>query len=85
MMAALQRVLTRTVSVGTLIEMALWLAVPYLVIGFAWASLHSEQVQQIQMRVQKLSPVGADLTAFGLVTALWPASIQIADACPAGG
>jgi uncharacterized protein YacL len=83
-MAALQRALNHKVSIGAVIEVALWLAVPYLVIGFAWASLHSEQVQQIETRVQKLSPVGADLAAFGLVTALWPASIQIADACPAG-
>ena len=82
-MTALQRLLNRPVSVGALMELALWLAVPYLCIGFVWASLHGEQAAQIQTRVQKVSPVGADLTAFGLVTALWPASIQIADACPA--
>jgi hypothetical protein len=82
-MTALQRLLNHRVSVGALLELALWLAVPYLCIGFAWATLHGEQVAQIQTRVQKVSPVGADLAAFGLVTALWPASIQIADACPA--
>jgi hypothetical protein len=27
-------------------------------------------------------PVGTDLAAFGLQAALWPASIEIAEACP---
>jgi hypothetical protein len=83
-MALLQRVLNHQVSIGALIEVALWLAIPYLCIGFVWSTLHTEQVQQIQTRVEKLFPVGADVAAFGLATALWPASIQIADACPAG-
>jgi hypothetical protein len=82
-MALLRRVLNHRVSVGALIEVALWLAIPYLAIGFAWSSLHTEQVQQIQTRLEKVSPTGADIVAFGLATALWPASIQIADACPA--
>jgi hypothetical protein len=82
-MGLLQRVLNHRVSVGALIEVALWLAIPYLAIGFAWSSLHTEQVQQIQTRLEKVSPTGADIVAFGLATALWPASIQIADACPA--
>ncbi len=83
-MAALQRLLNHRVSVGALIEAALWLAIPYLCIGFVWSSLHGDQVQQIQMRLEKVSPVGADALAFGLATALWPASAQIADACTAG-
>ncbi|MGO9155399.1 hypothetical protein [Mycobacterium sp.] len=82
-MASLQRVLNHQVSIGALIEVALWLAIPYLGIGFVWSSLHGEQVQQIQTRLEKLSPTGADILAFGLTAALWPASIQIADACPA--
>lgn len=84
MIAALQRVLNHRVSVGALIEVALWLAIPYLCIGFVWSSLHHEQVQQIQTRLEKLSSVDAEPLAFGLTTALWPASAQIADACPAG-
>jgi hypothetical protein len=83
-MGLLQRMLNYQVSIGALIEVALWLAIPYLCIGFVWSSLHGEQVQQIQARVEKVLPTGADVTAFGLATALWPASIQIADACPAG-
>ncbi|MGO8940574.1 MAG: hypothetical protein ACLQLO_26845 [Mycobacterium sp.] len=82
-MTSLQRVLNHQVSIGALIEVALWLAVPYLCVGFVWSSLHGEQVQQIQTRLEKLSPTSADLLAFGFATALWPASMQIADACPA--
>ena len=83
-MAMLQRLVNHQVSIGALIEVALWLAIPYLAVGFVWSSLHAEQVRQIQTRLEKLSPTGADVVAFGLATALWPASIQIADACPAG-
>lgn len=82
-MTSLQRVLNHQVSIGALIEVALWRAIPYLCIGFVWSSLHGEQVQQIQTRLEKLSPTGADHLAFGFATALWPASMQIADACPA--
>jgi len=81
-MALLQRVLEYQVSVAALIEVALWLAVPYLAIGFVWSFLHAEQVQQIQTRLEKVLPAGADVAAFGLTAALWPASIEIADACP---
>ena len=82
-MAALQRVLNRKVSIGALSEVALWLAIPYLVIGLVWSSLHGEQVQQIQARLQPVVPASTDIVAFGIAAALWPASLQIADACPA--
>jgi hypothetical protein len=81
-MKMLGRVLQYEVSVGALIEVALWLAIPYLSIGFVWAALHGEETQRIQARVETVFPVGADVAAFGLTAALWPASIQIADACP---
>ena len=81
-MALLRRVLEYQVSIAALIEVALWLAVPYLCIGLVWAVFHSEQVQQIQTRLEKVLPTGADVAAFGLTAALWPASLQIADACP---
>jgi hypothetical protein len=71
------------VSVAALIEVALWLAIPYLAIGFVWAFLHAGQVEQIEARLSKVMPAGADVAAFGVTAALWPASIQIANACPA--
>lgn len=35
-MDPVRRVLGRKVSIGGLIELAVWLAIPYLCIGFAW-------------------------------------------------
>jgi hypothetical protein len=82
-MDLLRRVLRYEVSVGALIEMALWLAIPYLSIGFVWAVVHTDETQRIQARLENVFPAGADVAAFGLTAALWPASLQIADACPA--
>ena len=81
-MNMLQHALQRQVSIGALLEVALWLAIPYLSVGFLWAVAHDEQTRRIQARLENVLPVGADVAAFGLTAALWPASIQIADACP---
>jgi hypothetical protein len=80
-MALLQRVVTHRVSVGALVEVAIWLGIPYFCAGLAWTVVHPDQTQQIQTRLEQISPVGADLGAFALTTALWPASLQIADVC----
>ena len=53
-MNLLRRVLQYQVSVGALIEVALWLAVPYLAIGFVWAMVHAEQTQRIQERLDRV-------------------------------
>jgi hypothetical protein len=81
-MAQVRRVLNYQVSIGALIELAFWLAIPYLCVGLAWTVVHLEQTQQIQTRLEKVLPAGADVGAFGLMTALWPASLQIAAARP---
>ncbi len=81
-MDLLRRVLQYQVSIGVIIEVALWLAIPYLSIGFVWALLHTEQTQRIQTRLENVLPAGADVAGLGLTVALWPASIQIADGCP---
>jgi hypothetical protein len=81
-MALVQRVLNYEVSVGALIEVGVWLAIPYLCVGLAWTVVHPEQMQQIQTRLERVLPAGADVGAFGVMTALWPASLQIASACP---
>jgi hypothetical protein len=78
----LRRILQYRISVGALIEMALWLTIPYLSVGFIWTLVHTEQTQRIQARLETVLPAGADIAAFGLTAALWPASIEIADACP---
>lgn len=76
-----RRTLQYQVSVGALIELALWLAIPYLTIGGVWAVLHTEQTQRIQSRLETVMPMGADVGAFGLTTVFWPASVELADAC----
>jgi hypothetical protein len=81
-MDRLRRTLAYQISVGALIEVAVWLAIPYLSVGLLWAFLHADQVAQIETRLTKVMPAGADVAAFGVTAALWPASIQIADACP---
>ncbi|AYE94867.1 hypothetical protein C0J29_08820 [Mycobacterium paragordonae] len=80
-MERLRRVLGHQVSVGALIELAIWMAIPYLVVGFGWAFVHPGQVEQIEMRIAKVMPVGADLAAFGATALLWPASLELAEAC----
>jgi len=82
-MDILRRTMRYQVRVGALIELALWLAIPYLCIGFVWTLFHAEEARLIQTRVEAVFPTGADAVAFGLTTALWPASIPIAHACPA--
>lgn len=82
-MAPLRRVLAYQVSIEALIELAVWLAIPYLAIGLVWALVHPGQTQQLQTRLERVLPAGGDVGGFGLMMAFWPASIQIADACPA--
>jgi hypothetical protein len=82
-MAPLRRVLAHQVSIEALIELAMWLAIPYLAIGLVWALVHPDQTQLVQTRLERVLPAGGDVGGFGLMIAFWPASIQIADACPA--
>jgi hypothetical protein len=82
-MAPLRRVLAYQVSIEAMIELAMWLAIPYLVIGLVWALVHPDQTQQLQTRLERVLPAGADVGGFGVMMVFWPASIQIADACPA--
>lgn len=71
MVNMLRRVLNYRVSVEDLIEIALWLAIPYLLIGVGWAFLHPDRVQHYEALLSQL-PAGANLIAFGLTVALWP-------------
>lgn len=71
MLSVLRWVLGYRVSIGDLLEIALWLAVPYLLIGVGWAFLHPDRVQQYEIMLSQL-PAGANLIAFGLTVALWP-------------
>jgi hypothetical protein len=72
MLTVLRRVLNHRISVEQLIELALWLAIPYLVVGIGFTFLHAERVDMVASRLQYEIPAGAELIAFGHTTALWP-------------
>ena len=70
--SALRRLLSRKVSIAAMLEFAMWMAIPYLVIGIVWTFFNADDVARIENRLQTSLPAGADLGAFGATTALWP-------------
>ena len=54
-----------------MIEFAMWIAIPYLLVGIVWTFLHAD-VARIETQLQTRIPAGSDLVAFGATTALWP-------------
>jgi hypothetical protein len=76
-----RRVLSRRVSVEAMIEFALWMAIPYTVIGLVFAFFGAEQVQLIQTELQTKLPAGADIAAYGLTALFWPAELFGVDVC----
>jgi hypothetical protein len=70
--AALRRLLSRKVSIEAMLEFAMWIAIPYLVVGIVWTFLNADDVARIEDRLHTRVPAGAELAAFGATTALWP-------------
>ena len=81
----LRRILGHPVSVGAVIELAVWLAVPYIVIGAVWAFIHADRVRELEVTWNKALPAGSSLVAIGQATVLWPALLLIPTSCPAAG
>lgn len=81
-LGALRRVLSAEVSIADLIEVAMWLAVPYLVIGVGFTFLNPDYVQFFESRLTTRLPAGADLVAFGQTTLLWPVLLIADYICP---
>jgi hypothetical protein len=79
----LRRLLSRRVSVEAMIEFAMWLAVPYLLIGFVWAFFDAEQVQLFETSLQTRLPAGSDVLAFVQTAVMWPHLMLGADVCVA--
>jgi hypothetical protein len=78
----LRRILSYRLSVEALIEVAFWLAIPYVLIGMLWAFFHAEQVELVRTHLETRLPAGADLGAYGLVAALWPIELFVTtDVC----
>jgi hypothetical protein len=79
----LRRVLSRRVSVEAMIEFAMWLAIPYLLIGFGWAFFDAEQVQLFHAAFQTRLPAGSEILAFVQTAVMWPYLMLGADVCVA--
>lgn len=71
-MTALRRLLSRKVSIEAMLEIAMWIAIPYLVVGIAWTFFNADDVARVQTRLETRLPAGSDLAAFGTTAALWP-------------
>ena len=84
-MQSIRRGLARPVSILQLLELALWFALPYLLIGFFWAMIHPDRVRDLQVEWTKVTPVGADLAGFGEAAALWPAILLLPTTCTLPG
>lgn len=81
----LRRILNHRVSVAALLEIALWLAVPYLTLGLVWSLGHPDSVQRVQTQLQQQwrIPQGSDYeAAMGAAIVLWPMVLLLpTDAC----
>jgi hypothetical protein len=75
--------LSRRVSVDAMIEFALWMAIPYILIGLVFAFFGAEQVHLIETRLQTRLPAGSDIAAFLLTALLWPFHVVGVDVCTA--
>ena len=82
-MTVLRRVLSRRVSVEAMIETAMWLAIPYLLIGLAWAFFDAEQVQAIETALETRLPAGSEILAFVQTALMWPFMMLGVDVCVA--
>jgi hypothetical protein len=67
-----RRLLSRKVSIEAMVEVAMWIAIPYLLIGIVFTFLHADDVDRIETQWQTRIPAGAELVGFGATTAAWP-------------
>jgi hypothetical protein len=79
----LRRVLSRRMSVAAMVEFAMWLAIPYLLIGFGWAFFDAEQVQLLETALQTRIPAGSEILAYVQTAVMWPHLMLGADVCVA--
>jgi hypothetical protein len=72
----LRRVLAVEVSVGRLLEVAVWAALPYLLVGTVVVGVRAEELQH----QQTLHRDRDQLLSYGVLVAGWPA-VLFADVC----
>jgi hypothetical protein len=78
---SLRRALSHRVSVEAMLEVMMWLTIPYVVIGLVWAFFHADQVQQIETLLQTRLPAGSEIAAFGQVAVMWPVLLLAPNVC----
>ena len=81
MITGLRRLLSRKVSIEAMIEIWMWIAIPYLLIGIMWTFVNADDVSRIEDRLQTRIPAGSELAAFGATTALWPFLLVVHEIC----
>ena len=81
LMTRLRRVLSYKVSIEALIEVAMWLAIPHLLIGLTWAFFHVGAVEQLQDQLARILPAGAEVGAWVLAALLWPVLLLLPPLC----
>lgn len=81
LLTKLRQVLKYEVSIETLIEVALWLAIPYLLIGLTWAFFHVGVVEQLQDQLTKILPAGAEVASYVAAALLWPVLVLLPSLC----
>jgi hypothetical protein len=68
----LRRLLSRRVSIEAMVEVAIWMLVPYIAIGLGWAFFHIERVGLLQTELDTRIPAGSEIAAYLTAAALWP-------------
>jgi hypothetical protein len=81
LMTRVRRVLSYKVSIEDLIELAMWLAIPHLLLGLTWAFFHPEAVAQIEVQLDRILPAGAEVGAYVLGALLWPVLLLLPPLC----
>jgi hypothetical protein len=74
-------VLSRRLAVADVIELGLWLAIPYVTIGLAWAFFHAAEVRHIENLLQTHVPAGGGMAAYLLFAAFWPVHVLVPTVC----
>jgi hypothetical protein len=81
-MDILRRVLARPVSVATLIEISMWLAIPHVLIGATWAATHPETMHALENSWGTLLPAHTgDLATWLGAFVVWPAILLLPTNC----
>ncbi|MGP4055152.1 hypothetical protein ACTWP6_10090 [Mycobacterium sp. 4D054] len=78
---ATRSVLSRRFCLADVIELGLWLAIPYVTVGLVWAFFRVEEVRLLETSLNTLMPAGGGLLAYLLVAALWPVQLLLPAVC----